>query len=177
MKTIERTLLSSLPALVFLLLIISCSQEDKIFTGPFLIKDGVTYDQDTNKPVTGIALLTIGDDQYGYEMKTRTTFKNGRKNGLEEIFHEDGKLASRINYMSGIKNGVLETYWPSGQLYTRLSYTAGKESGLSERFYSNGQLMFRRNYKKGVLHGLFEDFNQSGELIQTAIYENGVKVE
>ena len=125
----------------------------------------------------GIALSTFGDDQSGIELKKKTAFKNGRKNGLEELFHQDGKLASRIRYKDGVKDGPLEAYWPSGQLYTRVSYIAGKESGLYERFYSNGQLMIRQNYEDGVLHGVFEDFNQNGDLIQTAVYEKGVKIE
>jgi antitoxin component YwqK of YwqJK toxin-antitoxin module len=177
MRTIQWSLLSNVAVLVSLLLIISCSQEDEVFTGPFLIKDGVTYDQDTNEPINGIALSTFGDDQSGIELKKKTAFKNGRKNGLEELFHQDGKLASRIRYKDGVKDGPLETYWPSGQLYTRVSYIAGKESGLYERFYSNGQLMIRQNYEDGVLHGVFEDFNQNGDLIQTAVYEKGVKIE
>ena len=40
MRTIQWSLLSTVAALVSLLLIISCSQEDEVFTGPFLIKDG-----------------------------------------------------------------------------------------------------------------------------------------
>ena len=35
-----------------LLSVHSYSQE--VFTGPFLVRDGITYDQKTNEPVTGI---------------------------------------------------------------------------------------------------------------------------
>ena len=51
----------------------SCSQEPEVFTGPFVTRDGVKYDQNTNEPVTGI----------------------------EETFYENGQLLGRVNYKEG----------------------------------------------------------------------------
>lgn len=173
MKTIERTLLSSLPALVFLLLTISCSQEDKIFTGPFLIKDGVTYDQDTNKPVTGIALLT---SKHG-RPESRTTFKDGIRNGPEHEFRADGSLRSIRNYSHGVLEGGQEDYYPDGQLQYRYGVAADQYDGLMEKFHENGQLHWRQSYREGRKKGLYEEFNWFGKLVKTATYDNGVEVD
>ena len=56
-----------------LVLLSSCSQEPEVFTGPFVTRDGVKYDQNTNEPVTGI----------------------------EETFYENGQLLGRVNYKEG----------------------------------------------------------------------------
>jgi hypothetical protein len=37
---------------LFLLSVYSYSQE--VFTGPFITRDDITYDQNTNEPITGI---------------------------------------------------------------------------------------------------------------------------
>ena len=37
-----------------LVLLVSCSQEPEVVTGPFVFKNGITYDQTTNEPITGI---------------------------------------------------------------------------------------------------------------------------
>ena len=36
-----------------LVLLSYCSQEPEVVTGPFIVRDGITYDQNTNEPLTG----------------------------------------------------------------------------------------------------------------------------
>ena len=54
------------------------SQEPEVFTGPLLIRDGITFDQNTNEPVTGI---------------------------IESIW-DSGRLGHRQNYTDGELNGI-----------------------------------------------------------------------
>ena len=75
-------------------------------------RDGLTYHQDTNKPVTGIV----------------------------EEFHENGQLMGRGNFIDGKGNGLTEVFHDNGQLQLTQNYRDGKEDGLGEWFYEDGQL-------------------------------------
>ena len=103
----------------------------------------------------------------------RTNFKNGKQNGLYEIYSfekcpispsqicsnsNSSLLKERGNVKDGKKNGLSETFHDNGQLDVRGNYKDGKEEGLWEFFYENGQLDVRGNYKDGKEEGLFEYF-------------------
>ena len=95
-----------------LVLLSSCSQEPEVFTGPFITRDGVKYDQDTNEPVTGI----------------------------EVVFHENGQLLTRSNYIDGEENGLHETFRENGQLRVRTNYKDGKPDGLQVYMDEDGRI-------------------------------------
>ncbi len=76
---------------VFLLSSYSYSQE--VFTGPFLIRDGIYYHQDTNELVTGIVEKFHENGQ----LSRRTNYKDGKLDGTYEWFYENGQLKSKKN--------------------------------------------------------------------------------
>jgi antitoxin component YwqK of YwqJK toxin-antitoxin module len=106
-----------------LVLLSSCSQEPEVFTGPFVTRDGVKYDQNTNEPVTGI----------------------------EVVFHENGQLFIKENYIDGELDGLYETFHVNGQLSSRSNFIDGERDGLSESFDENGNLIETETYRNGVL--------------------------
>ena len=85
-----------------LLSVHSYSQE--VVTGPFLIRDGVTYDQNTNEPITGIVEEFYNDGQ----LERRENRIDGKRDGLRESFHENGQLRIRQNYIDGKVDGLSE---------------------------------------------------------------------
>ena len=112
-------------------------------------RDGLTYHQDTNKPVTGIV----------------------------EEFHENGQLMGRGNFIDGKREGLKEVFYRNGQLQYRGNHIDGEIDGLSESFHGNGQLRWRTNYKDGKLEGPLEYFDRNGNLTKTETYRNGELVE
>ena len=106
-----------------LVLLVSCSQEPEVFNGPFLTRDGITYDQNTNEPVTGIV----------------------------ESFHGNGQLSSRGNFVDGEQDGLWEEFDEDGQLEMRGNYIDGEPVGLFEFFDENGNLTETRMYRNGEL--------------------------
>jgi len=74
-----------------LLSVHSYSQE--VITGPFLIRDGVTYHQDTNEPVIGIIQSFFPNSS---QISERQTYRDGKRDGPSESFHENGKLSERM---------------------------------------------------------------------------------
>ena len=91
-------------SILCLVLLSSCSQEPEVFTGPFVTRDGVKYDQNTNEPVTGIEETFYENGQ----LSSRSNFIGGELNGLSEEFHENGQLSRRANYTDGELNGLRE---------------------------------------------------------------------
>ena len=100
------------------------SYSQEIVTGPFLIRNGITYHQDTNEPITGIV----------------------------EKFSDNSLLQSRANYRDGEE--VVQTifnYFENGQLDVRGNYTDGVQDGLVEFFDEDGNLTETRTYRNGEL--------------------------
>ena len=93
-------------AILCLVLLVSCSQEPPLL----LVRDGITYDQNTNEPVTGI---------------------------IESVW-ESGRLGHRQNYTDGELNGISERFWATGQLFNRGNFIDGEIDGFWEGFYGNG---------------------------------------
>ena len=105
---------------VFFLSFYSYSQE--VFTGPFLIRDGIYYHQDTNEPVTGTVESFYDDGQ----LRARRHYRDGQEDGLWENFHENGQLDRRGNYVDRIQDGLWEWFYEDGRLIEIKTYRDGE---------------------------------------------------
>lgn len=81
-----------------------------------------------------------------------------KKNGLEETYHENGKIHIRVSYKNGKYDGVFEMYNRNGKLKSRSNYKNHKLNGISEWFDESGLIEYRESYKNGVKHGVNENF-------------------
>ena len=86
-----------------LVLLISCSQEPEVVTGPFLVREGITYYQDTDELVTGTVEVVYGDSG---QLLSTGNYKDGELDGLWEYFNRDGNLTETVTYRNGT---VIET--------------------------------------------------------------------
>jgi hypothetical protein len=72
---------------------------------------------------------------------------------VEEAFHSNGKVKSRINYQpksdGGEQHGLWEMYFENGQLRVKENRKDGKLDGLQEGYHDNGQLMYKNCYNNG----------------------------
>jgi antitoxin component YwqK of YwqJK toxin-antitoxin module len=59
-------------------------------------------------------------------LRSRYYLKDGKKQGLSESFHENGKLRIKANYNRGEYDGVLEVYYDNGELWMKSLYKNGK---------------------------------------------------
>ena len=96
----NRSRLDSMKKLLTILCLVflsvhSYSQE--VITGPFLIREGITYNQNTNEPITGIVEEFYANGQ----LRSRGNYKDGNKDGLVYRFDEDGKLTRTETYRNG----------------------------------------------------------------------------
>ena len=95
---------------------------------------------------------------------------------IKEEFHSNGSLKSRINFQpisdGGKKDGLSEIYYDNGQLRYKENYKDGKQDGLREWYHENGQSESNTNYKDGKKDGLDEGFNKKGQLLWKFCYKN-----
>ena len=137
-------MMAAMKPLLFLLsgfLLSSCAQE--IGESRVLIKDGITYHQESNEPVTGIVESFYPTGQ----LRTRTAYKNGKKEGLDELFHQNGQLSLRVNRENGLKEGLYEGFYRNGQLSYRWHFKVGAPDGVWETFDEDGKLMKTQTFK------------------------------
>ena len=81
--------------------------------------DGLVYKQFTTIPFSGSVLPTSEDPLRG-------SFKDGRRHGLWETFHQNGLLLSKGNFKDGERDGPWESFNTDGSLKEILNYKDGK---------------------------------------------------
>ena len=79
--------------------------------------------------------------------------KEGRIDGLEEWFFEDGSIQCK-------------TTWKEG-----------KPDGLEEWFWENGNVRGRTPYKAGLFHGQEIYYDEQGNITETYLWEDGELIE
>ena len=87
----------------------------KVSPDDLVKRDGITYKKFTNIPFTG-----------SVEGVPKGTYKNGKRDGVWEMYHLNGQLWMEGTYKDGKKEGVWEYYWDNGQLSVKETYKDGK---------------------------------------------------
>ena len=118
-------------------------------------KKNITYYMGT--PFSGTIIRKEG---FYRDRKSKTTYKNGKKDGLYEEYYKDIIM----------KDGEVK----DGQVKIKETYKNGKEDGLYESYYEDGQLKRKKNYKNGVLDGLYEEYGEYGQVKLKTTYKNGL---
>lgn len=143
--------------------------------GHLLIRDGISYDQYTDKPATGkrTRLRYLNDK----EIEAREIFKDGRLNGrYVEIDKESLFEMMRFwHYKDGVLHGRADGFRISGNILVHKGYyNNGRLDGIYEEFHVNGQLKRKINYKMGKKDGLHESWEKDGNKIESAEYKDDV---
>jgi hypothetical protein len=96
---------------------------------------GVYLHPETLEPYTG-PVLAMWDSS---TVRLRGTLRNGRWDGVRELFHLDGKLELRETYRNGVLDGPFESYFRTGRLSDRGTYRGGMLEGTYEAYWSRAQ--------------------------------------
>ena len=132
-------------------------------------RNNLFYKKFTDVPFTG-EVSGISEEFFG---KMSGKFKNGKKEG-EWLSYNSGQLVGIDNYKDGKRDGIFEIYHENGGLRNKGIYKDGKhEDGLSITYHKNGQISIKCNYKDGDLVGLWEDYYENGQLRYSGSYKEG----
>lgn len=112
---------------------------------------------------------------YCYEPKIETAYKDGKADGIEKIYYEDGSLQAKIPYKNGKKDGTKEEYYEDGTLQARISYKNDKPYGTEEKYHKNGNLKERIPYENGKINGILKNYDENGKLWLETQYKDGIR--
>lgn len=101
-------------------------------------------------------------------------FKNGERDGLtEQYFSSTGKLRVSANYKEGILEGEYKVYYPDGTLQGEVIYKNGEMNGEFKEYYENGNIRFTGSYKESLQDGEWKFYLKNGNLQTIANYKSG----
>ena len=102
-------------------------------------------------------------------------FKEGERDGLTEQFYsETGKLRVSANYKNGILNGDFKAYYPNGNLQGEIIYKNGEMNGEFKEYYENKNIRLVGNYKESLQEGEWKFYLENGNLQSVVNYKSGV---
>ena len=101
------------------------------------------------------------------------SYKNGELDGLNVIYYKNN-IKEIGHWKDGKQNGLFQMYTEDGILIDSGTFKNGERDGLTEQFYNDtGKLRVSANYKNGVLDGKFKAYYPNGNLQGEVIYKNG----
>ena len=88
----------------------------------------------------------------GIPWKEESDFdKKFPRDGLETLWHENGRKYTEVNYKDGKEEGLFTVWHENGQKKFEENFKNGELEGLSTAWYENGTKHSRKTYKNGKL--------------------------
>ncbi len=107
-------------------------------------------------------------------IKSATSYKNGKKNGIEHIYYPDGAtLMYAKPYVNDKVHGILQAYRENAILKYETVYRYGVLDGRSRYYNDSGLLKAEIDYKRGLKDGKMSLFYPSGLLKIETIWKKG----
>ncbi|MDU9410015.1 hypothetical protein RTH74_20600 [Pseudomonas sp. zfem001] len=174
----NKILLKSSSAVIALLLISGCGQEE-IDASQTREISGLTYRIESNTPFTGIVKnypITVADVMsLG---SCNMPLKNGKPEGKAECFANNGTKIAEANFIEGKKNGK-ETTWnhSTQKVQEENEWLAGRQHGEQKRYNpQSGKLIRLIQMHEGKPEGVEKEWTADGSKLATdLIWKNGKK--
>lgn len=123
------------------------------------LNNGVLFYND--KPFSG----NLIDYHKNNNLKSDITYKNGRKNGLEQQWYKNGLLAQKRFYKNGVKFGIHTGWWHDGTLQFEYHFNhEGAYHGTVKEWYKNGEIYKLFNYTNGKESGRQKLWKTNGSI-------------
>ncbi len=102
------------------------------------------------------------------------TFKDGERDGLTEQFYNDtGKLRVSANYKNGVLDGEFKAYYPNGNLQGEVTYKNGEMNGEYKEYHENKNIRLSGSYKNNLQNGEWKSYLEDGTLETIVNYKDG----
>lgn len=108
----------------------------------------------------------------------------GKKAGLWQEYHDNGKVKEEGIWFDGKKNGLFKVFDRKGELIRFDRYVDGEmvsdnEAGflpeVRKEFHESGELKLVGTYRDDSKQGVFREYDLQGNIISSVIYENNEK--
>ena len=111
-------------------------------------------------------------DQNG-QLFAETPWVDDKKHGIEKFYDENGQLEEEVSYANDIQNGIQRFYYESGQVAYEITYKDGKRNGTEKEYDENGRLEHETPWVDDEKHGTEKWYDESGRLKRERPYVDG----
>lgn len=87
--------------------------------------------------------------------------------------YPSGKIKSILLLWQGKEEGLQTTYYEDGMMATARWYRGGEKDSVNQGWWPNGQQKFLYHFRKGEYEGSFEEWYVSGKPMKKILYYNG----
>jgi len=120
----------------------------------------------------------------GNTIKSTSSYKLGKKQGLETNFYPNGRIESQGNYTAYARTGAWKLYNSQGQLTSEGNYSAKEgggegqfeRTGVWKEYYPNGNL-FGVGTRKHTRQGNWKFYYSNGQLAYDGVMANEAQLE
>ncbi len=106
------------------------------------------------------------------DKRSTTIYKDGYKNGLRQIYYENGKLLLQADFVNDLLDGQFVGWYENGQKAIETFYKNDLESGQRIEWYKNGAPKSVSHYKKGKKDGEFITWYDKGSMSKEGWKQN-----
>lgn len=103
---------------------------------------------------------------------SETSFINGKEEGWQQIFFEDGKIAEKRFYRNGQKDSVHTGRWPNGNKRFEYHFNNGIYNGDYKEWYETGEPLKQIHYTNGT-DDWGKGWRQNGKLYMNFVMKDG----
>ena len=108
------------------------------------------------------------------KVSMRNTWRNGVQEGEEQTYHQNGKLIESRTYRNGARaDGLVETFDQDGKLRTRMTQVKDQTEGELLLFYPDGSVESRSQYVNGIMTGPSTGYFADGKVQRSTNYVDG----
>jgi len=97
-------------------------------------------------------------------------------NGKLVAYWRDSIYSSSQEYEQGRQEGSELSFYENGKRETERWFTKGEKDSVHRGWWANGKPRFEYHFKKGLYNGAFREWYESGGMLQEVMYENGNEV-
>ncbi len=122
--------------------------------------------------IIGVNNKKLSFDEKGM-LRRITTYKQGKKDGIERKYDGNGNLTAEIPYVQGTKNGIANGYFPTRELAFRKRYENGKVVGNLNCYFPTGEIAAEIPYKNGLKDGNAKILTPKETIVE---FQNGEQI-
>ena len=108
------------------------------------------------------------------ELKIKTHYSNGKKNGEEYIYYRNGNVTQVAMYKNDILNGFTTRYFDNGAKQIEMKYKNGKLNGAYNVYYANGKPRIKGFFINNLKESTWIYYTVNGAFDKKIVYHGGI---
>ncbi len=100
------------------------------------------------------------------QLLAEVPYKNGKRNGVQTNYTQDGKIASTISFFDEVRNGESVMFYGNGKPFRTTNYVNGIINGIRKKYYEDGKIMAEIPFEHNKQIDGIKEYNRDGSLRQ-----------